>query len=130
LYDNTRYLTRRADYNHFVNTVNFYPMRTPHFILFALISLATVKVGHASLIQTGFIFEEFRTYTGTLEHSADKSELYIVTDQERVPLAFTYDKIEDIDISDWGEVIVSGYYSRFHSVLQVEEIIPIHVTFS
>lgn len=105
-------------------------MRTIQISLLALMFIATMKVGHASLVENGYLFEEYRSYAGTLEHSEDKSQLFLISKEGKVELQFAHDEVDEFFIDDLGSVTVFGYYSRFHSVLLVEEILQDRVTFS
>lgn len=87
-----------------------------------------LKVGHTSLVKSGYLFEEFRIYNGELKHSEDGKTLYLYTADETIELEFAFDKAEDLIVEEWGAVDVSGYYSRFHKTLLVEEISGILVT--
>ncbi len=88
-----------------------------------------IKVGYSSFVNSDYFFEEFRSYNGVLEHSEDKSTLFLHTDKETIELEFAFDKAEDLIVDEWGNVDVSGYYSRVHKTLLVEEISGKVVTF-
>ena len=88
-----------------------------------------IKVGHSSFVESGYLFEEFRVYSGELKHSEDKKTLFLITKKETIELDFAFDKAEDLIVDDWGLVNVSGYYSRVHKSLMVEEINGYNVTF-
>lgn len=81
-----------------------------------------IKVGHSAFVKSGYLFEEYRTYNGVLEHSEDKKTLFLKSEDITVELEFAFDKAEDLIVEDWGDVNVSGYYSRVHKTLLVEEI--------
>jgi hypothetical protein len=88
-----------------------------------------IKVGYSSFVNSDYFFEELRTYSGVLEHSEDKKTLFLNTDNETIELEFAFDEAEDLIVDEWGKVMVSGYYSRVHQTLLVEEISGKVVTF-
>ncbi len=103
-------------------------MRNLKFYL-SLVALGLlIKVGHTSFVNSGYLFEEYRTYSGELEHSEDRKTLYLFTAEDTIELDFAFDRAEDLIVEEWGEVKVNGYYSRLHKTLMVEEIIGNSVT--
>jgi len=104
-------------------------MKNLKYLLTLVIIGIFLKLGHQAFIKSGYLFEEFRSYTGVLQHSEDGKILYLNTSDDKVELEFAFDKAEDLYVEDWDKVIVKGFFSRFHGTLLVEEIIGDHVTF-
>jgi len=71
-----------------------------------------------------YCLEDYQEHVGVLIFSKDKKTILLDKEGSSSPikLEFAYDAAEDMVIDDMGVVTVSGYYSKVHRVLFVEEI--------
>ena len=97
----------------------------------SILAVSTILIG--LLCKTGdftsnmveYFIEDYQVHIGVMEFSNDKKTIYLTgeKDSRDIKLEFAYDNVEDLVIDDMGIVKVTGYYSKVHRVLFVEDII-------